>query len=217
MRRATKFGPLLLGYAILAVASMTMTALAQDDPAKEEIIEEQTEEKPAEEPAKEEPAKEPKEAQEGEAKEETSAEADKQFAESFRGKTYQGDLEIEGWDDLGGGLVLPPIYVRQYQREDGTFLVLTSREVVPPSSNNTASYIVADALVVPPPKEGVDFTIACVQGEDETLRFMGEASGKEDKEWWTDVRHAWEISIETGEITEAKTKGVRCTNISWGQ
>lgn len=217
MRRGAHSWSQLLGCAILAVAPMTVTALAQGDPAKEDIIEEQIEEQPAEKPAIEEPAKQPKEAQEGDAKEETSAEADKQFAESFRGKTYQGDLEIEGWDDLGGGLVLPPVYVRQYQREDGTFLVLTSREVVPPSSNNPASYIVADALVVPTPKEGVDFTIACVQGEDETLRFMGVASGKEDKEWWTDVRRAWEISIETGEIAEAKTKGVRCTNISWGQ
>jgi hypothetical protein len=216
MRRAAQSWSQLLGCAILAVALMPMTALAQDDPVKEEITGEQIEETPAEKPASEEPA-EPKEAQEGEAKEETSAEADEHFAKSFRGKTYQGDLEIEGWDDLGGGLVLPPIYVRQYQREDGTFLVLTSREVVPPSSDNPASYVVADALVIPPPKEGVDFTIACVQGEDETLRFMGEASGKEDKEWWTDVKRAWEISIETGEIAEAKTKGVRCTNISWGQ
>jgi hypothetical protein len=211
MRRAANSWSHLFGCAILAVAPMTMTALAQDDPAKEDIIEEQIEEKPAEEPAK------PKEAQEEETKEESSVEADAQFAKSFRGKTYQGDLEIEGWDDLGGGLVLPPIYVRQYQREDGTFLVLTSREVVAPTSNNPASYVVADALVVPPPKQGVDFTIACVQGEDETLKFMGEASGNEDKEWWTDVRRAWEISLETGDIVEAKTKGVRCTNISWGQ
>ena len=43
--------------------------------------------------------------------------ADVTFAKSFLGKTYDDELDIEGWNDLGGGLVAPPIYVRQYQRE----------------------------------------------------------------------------------------------------
>jgi len=40
--------------------------------------------------------------------------ADVSFAKSFLGKTYSDELEIEGWTDLGGGLVSPPIYVRHY-------------------------------------------------------------------------------------------------------
>ena len=56
--------------------------------------------------------------------------ADVSFAKSYLGKTYDDELDIEGWIDLGGGLVAPPVYVRQYQREeDGANLVLTSREV----------------------------------------------------------------------------------------
>ena len=43
------------------------------------------------------------------------------FATSFIGKSYEGDLDIDGWNDLGGGLVVAPIFVRQYQREDGAF------------------------------------------------------------------------------------------------
>jgi hypothetical protein len=31
------------------------------------------------------------------------------------------------------------------------------------------------------------------------------------------VRRAWEIALDTGKILSAKTKGVRCTNVSWGQ
>jgi hypothetical protein len=31
------------------------------------------------------------------------------------------------------------------------------------------------------------------------------------------VRQAWEISAETGAISTVKAKGVRCTNVSWGQ
>ena len=142
---------------------------------------------------------------------------DATMAKSFIGKNYENELDVDGWTDLGGGLVAPPIFVREYQREDGTFLVLTSRELAKASAAGPASYVVVDALIVPPPQKDVQFTIACVQGQDETLRFMGEAKGPEEQEWWSDVRRAWEISLETGEIASAKTKGVRCTNISWGQ
>ena len=50
--------------------------------------------------------------------------ADATFAASFIGKNYDGDLAIEGWNDLGGGLIVAPIFIRHYQRDDGTFLVL---------------------------------------------------------------------------------------------
>src|SRR5262245_59046029 len=127
--------------------------------------------------------------------------ADVSFAKSFLGKTYDDELDIEGWIDLGGGLVTPPIYVRHYQREtDGANLVLTSREVAKASAGAPASYVVADALFVLPPQKNAVFSIACVMtGDDATMKFLGEAKGSEDKEWWTDVRRAWEISLETGQ------------------
>jgi hypothetical protein len=142
--------------------------------------------------------------------------ADETFAKSFLGKSYDDELEVEGWMNFGGGLVAPPIYVHQYQREeDGTYLVLTSREVAKASANAPASFVVTDALIVPKPQKDAAFSMACVQGEDATLKFMGEAKGKEDKEWWSDVRRAWEISLETGEIASISPKGVRCTNPNW--
>jgi hypothetical protein len=141
--------------------------------------------------------------------------ADETFAKSFLGKTYNDELDIEGWDDLGGGLVSPPIYVRQYQREDGTNLVLTSREVAKASGDSPASFVVLDALLVPPSQKDVLLSISCVQGDDGTLKFVGEAKGSEDKEWWTDLRRAWEISLETGQIASIKPRGVRCTNPGW--
>lgn len=142
--------------------------------------------------------------------------ADASFAKSFLGKSYDDELEVEGWIDLGGGLVSPPVYVRQYLREeDGAYLVLTSREVAKATANAPASYIVADALIVKPQKD-LEFSIACVlAGDDPTLKYIGEAKGSEDKEWWTDVRRAWEISIETGQIASVKPKGIRCTNPGW--
>jgi hypothetical protein len=138
--------------------------------------------------------------------------ADVLFAKSFIGKTYDDELDIEGWDDLGGGLVAPPIYVHEYQREDGTILVLTSKETVPQKGDTPGSYEVVDALIVPKPQSGLTLSIACVQGDDETLRFIGEAKGSDDKDLWTDVRRAWEISLDTGAISSIKPKGVKCTN-----
>jgi hypothetical protein len=133
------------------------------------------------------------------------------FAKSFVGTFYQGDLELDGWNDLGGGLVSPPIYIRQFQREtDGTYLVVLSREITKATKEAPARLEITDALIVPPPQGGVQFTISCVKGKDEMLRFLGLAKGPEDREWWTDVRRAWEISLETGTLQPTKTKGVRC-------
>lgn len=142
---------------------------------------------------------------------EESAE-DMVFAKSFIGKTYDDELPIDGWDDLGGGLVSPPIYVHEYQREDGTLLVLTSKETTPQKGDTPGSYVVLDALLVSKLRPGAVLSVACVQGNDQTLRFIGEAKGGDQKEMWTDISRAWEISLETGAITSIKPKGVKCTN-----
>jgi hypothetical protein len=143
--------------------------------------------------------------------------ADATFATSFVGKTFEDEFDIDGWTDLGGGLVAPPIYVHEYQRDaDGSYLVLTSREVAKTSALTPASFVVTDALFVPKPQKDAAFSIACVlAGDDATLRYLGEAKGSEDKEWWTDVRRAWEISLETGQIASIKPKGIQCTNPAW--
>jgi hypothetical protein len=141
--------------------------------------------------------------------------ADVVFAKSFLGKTYEDDLAVEGWEDLGGGLVSPPVYVHEYRRDDGTLMVLTSKQVSKAAGDNPVTYVVLDALVVGKPQKDAVFSIACVQGDDQTLRFLGEAKGSDQKEWWTDVRRAWEISLETGTIASIKPKGVKCTNPSF--
>lgn len=143
--------------------------------------------------------------------------ADTTFATGFVGRVYEDELAIDGWEDQGGGLVAPPIFVHEYKREDGTLLVLTSRQLSKETATAPASYEVVDALIVKAPQPGVEFSISCAQSPDETLRFIGEVKGDEDQEWWNDVRRAWEISLETGKIVTAKTKGIRCTNVSWGQ
>jgi hypothetical protein len=163
---------------------------------------------------------------------------DAELVESLLGKSYSGDLPIEGWNNLGGGLVAPPIYVHLYRREDGTSLVLTSRL-------SSRTYEVTDALMISKPWKGYTVSIACTRGKDFTLRFIGDARGPEAKEWWTEVRRAWEIALkpepqpepeagaeakpetkpdtaaeaeaapDPGKIKKANTRGVKCTNPNW--
>ncbi|MEM8643636.1 MAG: hypothetical protein AAGF09_01945 [Pseudomonadota bacterium] len=167
----------------------------------------------AEEPAAEEPTAESQaETEDGEGAEPMS---DEDFAKSLIGKTYSGSFDIDGWTSLGGGLVLPPIYVEQYTREDGTVLVLTANETAAAGRGSGASFQVADALITSKPRKGYTFSTACMKGEDYTLRFMGEASGKDSAGWWTNLRKAWEINVETGKISSIKARGVKCTNPDW--
>lgn len=166
---------------------------------------------------------------------ETTAEEedpDVTFAEGLIGQTYTGDLDLDGWTNFGGGLVSPPIYVNLYQREDETSLVVTSKL-------SSKKYTVIDTLLISKPWKGYAISIACTKGEDFTLRFIGDARGPGSKEWWTEVRRAWEIAIKTepkpeddaqtetraetetepepepGTITKANTQSIRCTNPNW--
>ncbi|HUW74647.1 MAG TPA: hypothetical protein VMW05_11615 [Methyloceanibacter sp.] len=172
--------------------------------------------------------------------EEEKEDADAKLVQSLLGQTYTGELPIEGWNDFGGGLVSPPIYVHLYQREDGTSLVLTSKL-------SAKKYEVTDALLISKPWKGYEISIACMKGDDFTLRFIGDARGPEGTEWWTEVRRAWEIEIvpkpdpeaeaqsetvteaepkpdpltepkpapQPGKIKEASAKGVRCASPNW--
>ena len=160
---------------------------------------------------------------------------DATLVQSLLGMTYSGDLPIEGWDNFGGGLVAPPIYVHLYQREDGSSLVVTSRL-------SSEKYVVTDALIISKPWKGYAVSIACMQGDDFTLRFIGDARGPDSAEWWTEVRRAWAIELvpkpqpatetetkaetaetiaepapapQPGKIVKVNTKGVKCTNPNW--
>ena len=159
---------------------------------------------------------EPKAAKEVETGAESGAEraplSDEDFAKSLIGNTYSGNFDIDGWTNLGGGLVLPPIYVRHYARDDGTVLVLTAMDA---SAGGGSGFEVADALITGKPRKGYTFSTSCMKGDDYTLRFMGETSGRDAAEWWTNMNMAWEIEIETGKISSVKARGVKCTNPNW--
>ena len=90
------------------------------------------------------------------------------FAKSFIGKTYDDDLDIEGWEDAGGGLVSPPIYVHEYRRDDGTVMVLTAKETSTSKGDAPSTYQVLDAVIMGKPRKDAVFSTACVQGADQS-------------------------------------------------
>lgn len=135
------------------------------------------------------------------------------FAKSLIGQSYSGSLDLEGWTNVGGGLVLPPIYVEHYARVDGAVLVLTTKSG--DEEGSSGKFEVTDALTTDKPHKGYTFSTACMKGDDFTLRYMGEVSGKDAAEWWTNLRNAWEIDVETGKISSVHARGVKCTNPNW--
>ncbi|BAQ15513.1 hypothetical protein [Methyloceanibacter caenitepidi] len=139
--------------------------------------------------------------------------SDEDFAQTLVGKTYSGSFELDGWTNVGGGLVLPPFYVQHYTRHDGTVLVLTAKSE--DEDGSSSDFEVTDALTADKPHKGYTFSTACIKGEDFTLRYMGEVSGKDADEWWTNLRNAWEIDVQTGKISSVNTRGVKCTNPNW--
>ena len=100
------------------------------------------------------------------------------FAKSFIGKTYDDNLDVEGWEDAGGGLVSPPIYVHEYRRDDGTVMVLTAKETTAAKGDTPGTYQVLDAVIMGKPRKDAVFSIACVQGADQTLRFPRRGLGQ---------------------------------------
>lgn len=161
-----------------------------------------------------EPAPEAEAASESETATESEAEAaplsDEDFAKSLISQTYSGSFDLDGWTNLGGGLVLPPFYVHHYARDDGIVLVVTAKE-----DDAGGRFEVADALITGKPRKGFTFSTSCMKGDDYTLRFMGETSGKDAAEWWTNLNKAWEIDVETGKISSVNARGVKCTNPNW--
>lgn len=140
--------------------------------------------------------------------------SDADFAQSQIGKSYTGSLNLDDWDGLGGGLVSPPIYVHQFER-GAAMLILTAMERAPAAKGAAARFEVTDALLIDKTRKGYTVSTTCMKGDDYTLRFLAEVSGKDASEMWTNVRKAWEIDLETGKIAPTKTRGVKCTNPNW--
>ncbi|ODS03906.1 hypothetical protein AUC71_07040 [Methyloceanibacter marginalis] len=61
-------------------------------------------------------------------------------------------------------------------------------------------------MIISKPWKGYVISTSCMQGEDFTLRFVAETRGLEDKEWWTEVRRAWEIEVPPKPNPEAEAE-----------
>jgi hypothetical protein len=135
------------------------------------------------------------------------------------GKVYEGGLDIQGWEDFGGGLIIEPIWYSQYQHKDGTSLVLANvAQPLRPGAMQTR-FRIADILLIPALPKGQEISYFCrVSGQGTTRAIVAVIQPDYDNEveWWKDVRQAWTISLTSGQVTSIDPKGLECVNEGWG-
>jgi hypothetical protein len=155
--------------------------------------------------------------------------ADVDIAETLKtrlvGKVYEGDelddqLVIEGWEDLGGGLMIEPIWFHYFRRKDDAYLVLANMALPRrhPDAKNL-SFRITDVLVVPPLEEGQEVAFYCrVKGSKRKRAIVAviQPDYEKQEEWWKDLLRAWTISLDSGQLAIIDTAGVECVNEGWG-
>ena len=80
------------------------------------------------------------------------------------------------------------------------------------------NYEVVDALIVPPPRlwRAVHHLLRAGPGRDASLHRRGQGP-RETRNGGPKRGAPGRSTLATGQIASTKTKGVRCTNVSWGQ
>jgi len=136
------------------------------------------------------------------------------------GRTHEGDLKIPGWEDRGGGQLVDSVWYSVFRRSDGAFRVVINRSLGYRPGSQFMSFRVTDVVATDPYPQEIDILFVCKSSrvaKPGTLIAAVRIDIKDEKEWWTDVRRAWTISVQTGRLTETETRGVQCLNEAWGR
>jgi hypothetical protein len=136
------------------------------------------------------------------------------------GTTHEGDLKIPGWEDRGGGQLNGPIWYSLFRRPDGAFRAIINRSLGYLRGSKYMTFRVTDVLTTIPYPEEMDFLFVCQSpraAKPGAVIAVVRIDMKNEKEWWTDIRRAWTVSIDTGRSSETDTRGVRCLNEGWGR
>jgi len=151
------------------------------------------------------------------------------IAESFKtrlvGKVYEGDeLDdepvIEGWEDLGGGLMIEPVWFHYFRRNDDAYLVLANMALPRQLDAVHTPFRIADVLFVPSLEKGQEVAFHCrLKGTKRKLAIVAviKPDYENEEEWWKDIRQAWTISLDSGRFSTIDTDGVACVNEGWGR
>ena len=135
------------------------------------------------------------------------------------GQVYEGGLDLEGWEDLGGGLIAEPVWFQYYQRADGAYLVLANLAQPRASEEENLPFRIADLVLIPPLEEGQELAFECRAaggGRGRVVIAVVRPDHAHEAEWWRDVAMAWEISRQSGRLKPVAPKGIECVNESWG-
>lgn len=139
-------------------------------------------------------------------------------------KVHEGDqvdkeLATEGWEYLGGGLMIDPVWFEYYHRNGGTYLVLVNWALPRRPDAKHTPFRITDVLLIPPLQKGQEIAFDCrLKGIERQLAIIAviQPDYEDEGEWWKDVRQAWRISLDSGQIATIDTDGVECVNERWG-
>jgi hypothetical protein len=139
-------------------------------------------------------------------------------------KVHEGDevdkeLVTEGWEYRGGGLMIDPVWFEYYHRRDGAYLVLANWALPRRPDAKHTPFRITDVLLIPPLQKGQEVAFDCrVKGIERKLAIIAviQPDYENEGEWWKDVRQAWSISLDSGQIAAIDTDGVECVNERWG-
>jgi hypothetical protein len=136
------------------------------------------------------------------------------------GRVYEGHLSLDGWEDLGGGLLAQPVWFHHYRRADGVQLVLIDWAQPRRPGAQQATFRVTDVLLTPPLQNGLSLAFNCRQSRrNVTQKIIAviRADRQHASEWWRDVKLAWSVSLDDGRITPISPAGIECANEGWGE
>jgi hypothetical protein len=95
-------------------------------------------------------------------------------------------------------------------------LALYVGKAVPREGMNKPLWLVTDEMLYPNAPKGFQTVIAACQRNmkrDETILAVVKTA---DTKWYTSVRAAYRVDLESGTFRKIPTKGIRCENEGWG-
>lgn len=129
------------------------------------------------------------------------------------GTRIEGEFPIEGWEDMGGGLLQDPVWFAQYRRSDGAQLVLVEWGLPRCPGAKHLTFQVTDVLVTPPLRNDAALSFFCKTAQPNvTQKILAIVTADPGQEWWRDIQQAWAIDLDSGRIRPIPPAGITCVN-----
>ncbi|MDQ2092257.1 hypothetical protein [Marimonas arenosa] len=133
------------------------------------------------------------------------------------GTIVEGAFPLDGWQDMGGGLLEEPVWFSHYRRPDRAQLVLVQWMLPRRSGTQQATFQITDVLVTPALPKDSELAFYCREAQPNvTRKIIAVVRPDMKQEWWRDVRQAWAVDLGSGRIQTFAPQGIECVNEGWG-